>query len=154
MEDKTYKCAYKQCKLGGKVNKSIAVKKGNRYYHSECLKEINNKEEIRELFLKHINPTEVISLLNRVINNIIENKKVSSDFLLFALKYVIKNKLSLNHATGMYYIINNNNIKKEYMKQKAREINSKIKTTNVSANNEVKFTINIQTNSWDRIFER
>lgn len=154
MEDKTYKCAYKQCKLGGKVNKSIAVKKGNRYYHRECLNELHNKEQIRKLFLEHINSTEVISLLNRTINNIIDVKKVPSDFLLFALQYVIKNKLPLNHATGLYYIINNKKIKKEYMKQKAREINSKIKTTNVSANNEVKFTINIQTNSWDRIFER
>lgn len=154
MKDKTYKCAYKQCKLGGNVSKDIAVKKGNRYYHRECLNELHNKEQIRKLFLEHINSTEVISLLNRTINNIIDVKKVPSDFLLFALKYVIKNKLSLNHATGMYYIINNNNIKKEYMKQKAREINSKIKTTNVSANNEVKFNITIENNSWSKIFER
>ena len=154
MEDKTYKCAYKQCKLGGKVNKSIAVKKGNRYYHRECLNELHNKEQIRKLFLEHINSTEVISLLNRTINNIIDVKKVPSDFLLFALQYVIKNKLPLNHATGLYYIINNKKIKKEYMKQKAREINSKIKTTNVSANNEVKFNITIENNSWSKIFER
>ena len=59
-----------------------------------CLKEINNnKEQIREeLFLKHINPTEVISLLNRQLNNIIENvKKVSVLFSAFE-NMLLKNK--------------------------------------------------------------
>ena len=154
MKDKVYKCGYKQCKLGGKVNKDIAVKKGNRYYHSECLQEIYNKEQIRELFLKHINPTEIISLLNRTINQIIDVKKVSSEFLLYALEYVIKNKLPLNRAAGLYYIINNKHIKNDYMKQKAKEIDNKIRNKNVQSNNEVKFNLFIQDNTWNRIIER
>jgi len=149
-----YKCGYKQCKLGGEVKKDIAVKKGNRYYHSECLQEIYNKEQIRELFLKHINPTEIISLLNRTINQIIDVKKVSGEFLLYALEYVIKNKLPLNHAVGLYYIINNKHIKNDYMKQKAKEIDNKIRNKNAQSNDEVKFNLSIQDNTWKRIIER
>ena len=86
------KCGYKQCKFGNGVDKEIAVKKGNRYYHKECLQEAENKNKIRKLFLEHINENEVVAGLNRIINNIIDVKNVPSDFLLYALKYVIRNK--------------------------------------------------------------
>ncbi len=121
------KCGYKQCKFGNEVDKEIAVKKGNRYYHKECLQEAENKNEIRKLFLEHINENEVVAGLNRIINNIIDVKNVPSDFLLYALKYVIRNKLPLNYAGGLYYIINNKKIIEEYNKEKAKLVANKIK---------------------------
>lgn len=151
------KCAYKQCKLGNEVSKDEADKKGNRYYHKECLQEIKNKEEIRKLFLEKINEKEVITSLNGVIKNLIENKGVSSEFLLYALKYVIKNKTPLNHAPGLCYIVNNEKIKEAYNRDKLNKMAKEIKNNDDYEHNknEIKFNINIENNSsWDKILGR
>lgn len=154
-ENKIYKCGYNQCKLGGKVTKEIAVKHGTKYYHSECLKEAQNKNEIRKLFFEQINPTEVATVLNRTINTIIDTKNVPSDFLLYALKYVINNKLILNHAGGLYYIINNDKIKNAYYKEKVGKEVKQIKTdiqNNININDNVKFEIKLEeNNNWNNI---
>jgi len=157
IENKIYKCGYNQCKLGGEVTKDIAIKHGAKYYHNECLKEALNKNEIRKLFFKHINPTEVATVLNRTINTLIDTKNVSSDFLLYALKYVIKNKLILNHAGGLYYIINNDKIKdsynKELIKTKVEEIKKEVVSNNT--NNETQYKFNQeQQNGWNNILQR
>ncbi len=142
------KCSYKQCKFGNEVDKEIAVKKGNRYYHKECLQEINNKEEIRRLFLENINQQEVVTSLNGVIKNLVDNKGISSEFLLFALRYVIKNKLQLNHAPGLFYIVNNEKIKQAYQKEKAeliaKEIKEEINKININENQEIEENLNIK----------
>jgi hypothetical protein len=111
------KCNYNKCLFNGEVDKNIAVKVGNKYYHKECLKQKQDKEEIRKLYLEKVNPTEVITLLNGVISNIIDVKKVSSDYLLYALKYAIQNKLNLTNPRGLHYIINNKSIKESYNKK-------------------------------------
>jgi hypothetical protein len=129
--NKEYKCTYTQCKLGNKVDKSMAVKKGTKYYHPECLKEAENKNMIRKLFLDNINETEVVAMLNRTINQIIDTKNISSDFLLYALNYVINNKLPLNHAGGLHYIINNQKIKESYEKEKSQKIINNIIFNNI-----------------------
>lgn len=148
------KCGYKQCKLGNEVDKDIAVKKGNRYYHKECLQEINNKEEIRKLFLEKVNPQEVITSLNGVIKKLVNDKGISSEFLLFALRYVIKNKVQLNHAPGLFYIVNNEKIKQAYQKEKVNQMTKDIKNSVIDNydKNEIKFNVNIDNkNSWDKI---
>ena len=124
---KMYKCPYKQCKFNNEVSEDIAIKHKGRYYHKECLKESQEKKEIKELFLENINEYEVIPKLVRTINNIIHNKNVSSEYLLYALKYVIKNKKPLNYAGGLYYIIGNKDIQKSYKKEKADKIARKVK---------------------------
>jgi hypothetical protein len=157
VENKIYKCGYNQCKLGGEVAKDIAVKHGAKYYHDDCLKEAQNKNEIRKLFFEHINPTEVATVLNRTINTIIDTKNVSSDFLLYALKYVIKNKLILNHAGGLYYVINNDKIKDSYNKEsiKAKVEEIKKEAINTNNTNETQYKYNQETqNSWGNILQR
>jgi hypothetical protein len=157
IENKIYKCGYNQCKLGKEVTKDIAIKHGVKYYHKECLKEALNKNEIRKLFFEYINPTEVATVLNRTINNIIDIKNVSSDFLLYALKYVIKNKLILNHAGGLYYIINNDKIKESYNKEliKSKVEGIKKEAVNTDYSNETQYKFNQeQQNGWGNILQR
>jgi hypothetical protein len=157
VENKIYKCGYNQCKLGGEVTKDIAIKHGAKYYHEECLKEAQNKNEIRKLFFEYINPTEVATVLNRTINTLINTKNIPSDFLLYALKYVIKNKLILNHAGGLYYIINNDKIKDAYNKDsirtKVEEIKKEVVNTNTSTEAQYKYNQE-QQNGWDNILQR
>jgi hypothetical protein len=156
-ENKVYKCGYNQCKLGKEVTKDIAVKHGAKYYHKECLIEAQNKNEIRKLFFEKINPTEVAAVLNRTINTIIDTKNVSSDFLLYALKYVIENKLILNHAGGLYYIINNDRIKESYRKERINKEVSQIKSEllNIEITNETQYKFKQESqNNWGNILQR
>jgi hypothetical protein len=155
---KTFKCAYNQCKYNKEVNEDVAVKKGSRYYHLDCLKESQNKNEIRKLFLEKINATEVVSGLNRTINNIVDVKGISSEFLLYALRYVINNKLPLNHAAGLYYIINNSKIKDSYQKEKSKIVAKTINDNliqDIKTEKEVSFKIKKDEDTgWDKILPR
>jgi len=153
---KVFKCAYNQCKFNNEVSEEIAVKHKNRYYHVECLQEATNKNEVRQLFFEHINKTEVASSLNKTINMIIDEKNVASDLLLFAIKYVIRNKLPLNHASGLHYIINNTKMKEEYYKTKANELMKQTKNTtieNIKFQDEITFNSNVENNSWNKLFK-
>jgi hypothetical protein len=115
METKIYICGYTQCLHGGEVNSDEAIKHGNRFYHKDCLKQVENKQKIRQLYLEKVNPTEVVKNLNRVINNLIDIKKIDGEFLYYAINYCVNNNISINTPYGLYYIINNKNIKNSYV---------------------------------------
>lgn len=108
------KCGYNKCLFDGEVTKEESIRVGNRYFHKDCLKQKQDKEEIRNLYLEKINPTEVVKVLNAVINKIIHDKRVDSDFLLYSLKYAIQHNYNLNTPMGLYYIINDKKIKESY----------------------------------------
>lgn len=130
---KTYKCRYKNCLHESReVDADKAVCVGNARYHSDCYKTKEDIKEIKELFVKHINPNPVYDQLQLVINNIVFTKKLGSDFLLFGLRYYIENKISLNYPQGLYYVIQNKKVIEEYNKRKKENIkgNFQIETEN------------------------
>lgn len=147
-----YKCAYKYCKLGGMVKLEESIIENKKHYHKECLQDKQNRQQIKQIFIDKINPSETISVLVRVINSIIDTKQVSSDFLLFALNYVICNKLPLNHAQGLYYIINNDKIKTEYKRKQYNKFTFDI--DKIKTNEEVKFKYKSDKSSWNDIFRK
>lgn len=152
MKEKVFKCGYKNCLHGGTVEESVAIRKGNRYFHKDCLDMTEKKQEIRDLYLEKINQLEVVKNLNAVINNILDVKKASPDLLLFALKYAISHNFKINSPYGLHYIINNKKIQEEYYKslqrqQKKQEYN--IETVNTK---ESKFKPNVEKiDLWSRI---
>ena len=65
-------CKYKNCLHDTKeLCKSEAVRKGNSYYHEDCLQTQEEIKEIIDLFKKHINPNPVYAQLQSVIKNIV-----------------------------------------------------------------------------------
>jgi hypothetical protein len=149
------KCGYNKCFFNGEVEKENAIKHGNRYYHPECLKQMQEKDEVRKLYLEKVNPTEVVKILNSTINNIVHIKKVSSEYLLFALKYAINNNIQINAPMGLHYIINNYKIKKAfeeaYIKKRLNEIKNNMQQTN-HCEEEIKIDYkNDSVNLWDKI---
>ena len=122
----TVKCKYSKCKHESKdIEKTEAVKSGSAYYHTDCLKDKENRKEIVELFTKHINSNVVFSQLQTVIRTIIDDRGNNSDFLLFGLKYYIEHKIPLNYPQGLYYVIQNKEMIAEYKKMKSKEIIAK-----------------------------
>lgn len=126
------KCGYKNCiNEDRELNKEDAIKVGNRYYHQDCYQIIEDIREIADLFKKHINENVVYSVLVRVINDIIFNKKNESGYLLFGLRYYINKKIPLNYPQGLYYVIQNKDVKKAYEKFKINKINPKVDISEV-----------------------
>jgi hypothetical protein len=149
------KCGYNKCLFNGEVEKEKAVKQNNRYFHPECFKQMQEKSEIRKLYLEKINPAEVCKVLNSTINNIVHVKKVNSEYLLFALKYAIKNNIQIHAPMGLHYIINNYKIKKayeeEFIKRRIREIEGS-DVMQIVSQEEVKIDYNNESvNLWDKI---
>lgn len=115
-------CRFKNCIYDDKkLDKSEAIKVGNNYYHKECNEIKENIRLIVDLFTKHINSNVIYSVLMRVINEIVFTKKIDSKFLLFGLKYYIQNKVPLNYPQGLYYVIQNKDVKKTYDKYLAKQ---------------------------------
>ena len=80
-------CKYKNCLHDTKeLCKSEAVKKGNSYYHADCLQTQEEIKEIIDLFKKHINPNPVYSPLHSVLKHIIFTKKLGNSYLIYKLK--------------------------------------------------------------------
>jgi hypothetical protein len=151
------KCGYSHCLFNCEVDKENAVKLGTRYYHKECLKQRNEKDEIRKLYLEQVNATEVVSVLNSVINNIVHIKKVDSGFLLYALKHAIQNKFVFHNPAGLHYIINNSYIKKQYQQyiNKSQIKDFKNNIENIDTEKDVEFTYNQEQRTlWDRITQQ
>lgn len=120
-------CRYRNCLHENRVlGQDEGVMCGNLYYHTDCLK---TKEEIKEiivLFTERINPNPIYAQLQRVIDNIVFNKGIGSEFLLFGLRYYIDNKIPLNYPQGLYYVIQNKNMSESYNKRKSTMMKSKI----------------------------
>lgn len=142
----TYKCAYQHCPFGGQVDKDEAVSYKRRHYHKKCFQDVVNKEKIREYYLENINKTEILSKLNGVISNIIDVKKVDSEFLLFAIQYAVRNSIQIHTPMGLHYLVNNYKIKEAWKKEQAKKI-KKISFDDIETVDNVKFDYNINKNN-------
>lgn len=117
---KIVKCRYAHCdRFHESVELPIeeAVKSGkSSYYHADCYKESQAIKNITDLFQKYINKNVVFPVLKRTINNIVYERGIDAEFLEFGLKYYIQNKIPLNYPGGLYYVIQNKDVEKEWVR--------------------------------------
>lgn len=122
-------CRYERCKH---LDKKIDITKddykvnGTMYYHSDCYKfkkkgiwkdeqTKSDLQYIKNQWVLHINRTVVYSQLLQCLNDFIA-RGVSSEYLVFVLDYVIKNKMNLRHPQGFKYYVDKQEIKDAYQK--------------------------------------
>lgn len=141
------KCKYSYCKYNGEVDKDLAIKIGNSYFHKECIHEKQTKQEIEEYYLKNL-PQCTLQILRKVIKQLIHEKLNSADYVLFVLKYIKTNNKTINNPFGLINYCNDNRLKNEFKKHLIKEKYKEIKNNNIlnTANDdddEIKFTYNI-----------
>ena len=133
---KMVKCRYPKCKFlheSTELKKDDAVKggKGSSYYHPDCYHTMQTVMEIRDLFVREIDPLltgKQIGMLVSTINNIVLTKHVDVDYLEFALKYFIKYKPgALKHPGGLHYIIQSSEVSAAWKKLKEQKIKNEMK---------------------------
>lgn len=118
------KCCYKNCFC---EDSDEIVKNGRWNYHPQCLETKNDIAEIAQLFKDKINNNVVFPQLYGAINNIVFKKGITTKFLKFGLEYYINNKIPLNYAMGLHYVVQNKDVQKAWDKAQAIEIKQKMK---------------------------
>ena len=113
-------CRYTHCLHDAKEINLVSdryIKDGNAYYHEDCYKTKSDIQRIKILWHDHIDEMVVYAQLNKILNNLIFKDHISSDYILFAIKYVIDNKCSrLKYPPGLKYILGDQKIKDAYKK--------------------------------------
>lgn len=124
-----YKCNFAHCQHESKElldGEGVIVNK--RHYHTDCAKIRENISMAVDLYRNCISNTAVISQVRKVINNIVIDKKVDSDYLIFALRHAITSNLEIKNPASLHYLVDNRRIKQLWEKQKKKEREKKVVT--------------------------
>lgn len=134
---KEYKCASKNCRhKDSPVDVDDCIKTNSAYWHKDCYKQKENLKMIIKLFSGYVNCSKKIYAdLQRVCRDIVLNKGIDSELLLFGLKYYINHKITLNYPAGLYYIIQNKDVIEAYHRNKLKEQNVTFEITTESSPN-------------------
>jgi hypothetical protein len=146
------KCKYKYCKNNNEVIKENAIKIGNSYYCKQCYKEKNDKGKIEKLIIEKL-PTAVITIVRKVINQLIYDKGYDSEYVLFVVSKILKDNMVLNNPFGIISYCTNNHLYKEWQTTIINEKFLDFKTTMKNTNNDSeKVVFNItQSKKWTDI---
>ena len=115
------------------LKKEDAVKGGskNSYYHPDCWHTMQTVNEIRDLFVKRIDPTltgKQIGMLVSTINNIVFAKHIDVDYLKFTVEYFINNKPgALKYPAGLHYVIQDRDVKAAWEREQRRKIKEQMR---------------------------
>jgi hypothetical protein len=110
------KCGYAKCKLGGEVDKERAVKVGSRYWHEECVRERDLKNDIESFYYEQYQSREPIIAVRKAISNYIDRDRYDSEYVLWCLK---SKKPKLNSLHGLSYTLSYKANEVEFKKYKA-----------------------------------
>lgn len=127
MANQIKKCRYSHC-----LHKDTAInidseefeKEGNAYYHKDCYQTKCDIQYIKTLWHDHIDSLVVYAQLTKILNRLIFENHVSSDYVVFAIQYCIDhpNSFKLQHPPGIKYILGNQKIKDAYTKSKTKAV--------------------------------
>lgn len=95
------------------------VKIGKRWYHAECAHEKELINDTITKFIEQVNHTD-ITVLRKIINDIIYNENKPAEYVMFALDYAIAHpEMKLTFPQGLYRICNDQNVLHTWCKQQA-----------------------------------
>jgi len=123
------KCKYSHCKHKTKEipkGEEILVGKSS-YYHQDCYEEIETIKNIIDTYVKKVDSHPIMSLLRKVINEIIYKHNVDANFLLFALNYCIDQGWNIRYPQGLYYVVKNKEANQKWKQMISSEYKSRIK---------------------------
>ena len=110
------KCGHTYCKLGGSVDKAVAKKAGNRYYHKECLKEKDDFAQIVKFYYKYYQSKESKQNVNSVLSDMIYKGDMSAEYVLFVLCKCIRKRIQLKSIYYFKAVCGNKEYESEYLR--------------------------------------
>lgn len=128
-------CRYAACPHGKKIDlekdKYKVTGKGY-YWHIDCYEKKKRESKrtdaekqdfqyIKNQWILHIDRAVSISHLYSVLNDYI-SRGLTSDYLVFTVDYVIKNKMKLHFPNGLQYYVERQEIRDAYSRNKLEKI--------------------------------
>ena len=112
------KCRYKNCKHDNReLDKDDAVLSGKAsYYHKDCYKEMTAIKRVIDVYVKKVDNQPIFTQLRQVVNKLIIEQGVDSEYLIFAINYCADLGI-IKHPPGLFYIVKNERVKKEWDKR-------------------------------------
>lgn len=126
------KCRYPYCKLGKEVEKDVAIRNGNMYYHSECFEKYIGKQKVIEKLKLKGSVRDANITLKKAVDEI--------GYSIGYVEYVTNNKLSeIKTPYNLLYHLKieqnyNEYIEQELYREKAK-INYEIKNMDIKDDN-------------------
>ena len=150
-QPKMVNCRYPKCSKLHETTELLreeAVKVGSKsYYHPDCYHIMRTVDQIKDIFYREIDHTltgKQIGQLVSIVNNLVFSKNIDVDYILFSIKYFVKNKPgALKYPGGVAYIVQDKDVKDAWKKQQNLKIRNEIK---IAMNKEVSELGNINTN--------
>lgn len=116
-----HKCAWANCNHPSRdLNLWEGVQIGNRYYHEDCAHKAKGMIEIRNYYYENIDKAVVMKQLVAAIKNLILVKDVDPDFVVFTLKYAVKNQIPVKSPYSMAYFVTDAKFKDAWERYKYR----------------------------------
>lgn len=140
------KCRYTHC-LHENTNINIDTdeytKDGSAYYHKDCFQTKSDIQLIKTLWHDHIDSLVVYSQLNNILNRLIFQDNIPSDYVVFAVQYSIKNSntIKLRYPPGLKYVLGNQRVKDAYKKKTTKIVSNATFTATQNNDTEPKFSV-------------
>lgn len=132
------KCAYKHCVYGGKILENDAyVDVNGRLFHNECLMERDEIFKAVGFYVRNFNLKENRGIVTRVIQTLVYNKKLSTDFVMFMLTYIKDRNKPVNKPLDLYTYANDKAVRSAYYTYKRKGEKQK----EPEAKEDIKFTL-------------
>lgn len=119
-------CRYKYCKEKEELTIENCETIGTFHYHKKCAKKHKGKKAIRELYYNKVSDTVVMAVLNKVIQNLIDDREISPEYLYFSLRYAINHNFTIKSPHSIPYIIDNYEIKNAYKKFQSKNVKKEV----------------------------
>lgn len=114
------RCRYKYCPNNNEVSKEDAIKENGVYYCKSCFKERNLKRQIEEYYSVNMPPT-VISILRKVINQLLYKNNYNAEYILHVLIKIHNNNFKIYNPFGLINYCNDGRNLDEWKKIKVNE---------------------------------
>ena len=122
------KCNYPMCNNLGECTDDM-VRVNGKWYCKKCNNEREAKVAIKDK-IQSILKFETPKAINAVIKDLVHTRGISTDYILFTLDIIQREKLKLNYARGIIYYLNDDKFKKAYeeieVSKKYKEIVKKV----------------------------
>ena len=135
------KCVYKHCLHDSKeIEEGEGVKVGSRYMHNDCARYSKAIKDIVLYYKVHLSSDVVQAALNKVINDIVFEKRNDPEDVLYALKEAVRTGIKIKTPFGLYYVIDSEPIRRSWVRKNAIKIVKNMKPVEKKEEADFKYT--------------
>lgn len=114
-------CSWKHCPRASKeLAPGEGVRAGNRWMHKRCAELCHGIAAVRDCYYENVSRNVVIKQLVSVINNLVLVKNNDPRYMVFAIKYAVKNNIEIKGPYSLHYLVTNYRIQDAWQRYNRR----------------------------------